>query len=171
VAPLKTDVGRLQQDATKRVEARKPIADEPKPLEVPPLDLADRVKRLEQGLNSLTQTVEAHSRDLTHAIQDMQQLQRDMTNLKQEVDRERARISRYPAPESQATGKVQLDNEWTTPMTVIVDGLSYRLEPGQRQTISKPAGNFTYEVLGVQSAVTRTVRPNETLTIRIYQHY
>src|SRR5262249_15745818 len=127
VAQLKTDVDRLKQDP-KKVEVRKPIADEnTKPFDPPaPHDIPERVKRLEQRLEKMALVVQAHSRDLVQMRQELDQLHRDVTRLQQDLERERTRISRYPPPAG-AEGKIRIVNSWFETKTVVLDGVAYRV--------------------------------------------
>jgi hypothetical protein len=89
-----------------------------------------------------------------------------LAELARQVERRQAFSLPTGAP-AVATGQVHLVNAWMTPMTVILDGLSYRLQPGESRIVSRAAGNFNYEVLGLQPPQTRTVVAGETFTIRI----
>jgi hypothetical protein len=169
VAQLKTDVARLQQDPPTKFEARKPpvpaIPGENR-LGDTPQDIAERVRRLEFAMENMPLTVQAHSRDLVQMRQELDNLHRDVTRLQQDLERERTRITRYPPAATE--GKIQLVNQWFEAKTVIVDGVAYRLAPGETRIINKPAGTFHYEVIGVtQPGLTRTVTAGETYNIRI----
>jgi hypothetical protein len=173
VAQLKTDVARLQQDPPKdppaKVEARKPpvpaIPGENKPGDAPQ-DIAERVRRLEFAMENMPLTVQAHSRDLVQMRQELDNLHKEVTRLQQDLERERTRTSRYPPGATE--GRIQLVNMWFEAKTVIVDGVAYRLLPGETRVINKPAGAFHYEVIGVtQPGLTRTLTAGETFNIRI----
>lgn len=165
VAGLKADVAKLQE-SPKKVEARKQAFEDNRNAEQPPIDIAERVRRIEQMLENMPLTVQAHSRDLIQMRQEVDQLRRDVGRLQQDLERERTRISRYPPPS--VDGRIQLTNAWFESKTVIVDGVAYRLAPGETRTINKPAGTFSYEVVGVtQPGQVRTVTAGETFNIRI----
>ena len=70
-------------------------------------------------------------------------------------------------PGAATTGQLQLVNAYLMPMTVVVDGLAYVLQPGETRSVTRPAGAFTYEVPGVQANALRTVAAGETFTIRV----
>ena len=169
VAQLKTDVDRLKQDP-KKVEVRKPIADEnTKGFDSPPQpsDLPERVKRLELALENVPQVAQARARDLVQMRNDIDQLRRDVTHLQQELDRERTRISRYP-PAAGGEGRIRIVNSWFEAKTVVLDGVAYRVAPGETRVINHPAGTFAFEVIGVtQPGQTRTVTAGETYSIHI----
>jgi hypothetical protein len=63
---------------------------------------------------------------------------------------------------------LQLKNNWTQAVTVVVDGTSYLVQPGQTTPITRTPGPFTYQVKDVQqSATAATLKPGETLTVWI----
>ena len=43
-------------------------------------------------------------------------------------------------------GQIELDNRWSQPITVVIDGAAYRLAAGEKKLISKQAGPFRYEL-------------------------
>ena len=66
-------------------------------------------------------------------------------------------------------GRVRLTNEYLEEMSVVVNGLSYRLLPGQTRTIQVPPGIFTYQVLQLQRTIQeRSIEPGEEKPIRIF---
>jgi hypothetical protein len=65
-------------------------------------------------------------------------------------------------------GTIRLVNTYVMPVNVVVDGRPVMLSPGQSMNMDRPAGNFTYEVVGIQGNALRTLNPNETLTIQVY---
>lgn len=65
-------------------------------------------------------------------------------------------------------GYVRIVNDYPTEMSMIVNGRSYRVPPGQTTTVDVPPGSFNYELLHAGSAQkTTTVREGETMTLRI----
>jgi hypothetical protein len=64
-------------------------------------------------------------------------------------------------------GQIRLINGWTEPATVRIDGVAYRLEPGEKKVLSRPAGPFTYEIPSVNKKGTRRLRAGQKIIIRI----
>jgi hypothetical protein len=64
-------------------------------------------------------------------------------------------------------GQVRLINGWAEPATVRIDGVAYRLEPGEQKVLARPAGPFTYEVPLVNRKGTRRLRAGQKIVIRI----
>jgi hypothetical protein len=78
-----------------------------------------------------------------------------------------AEAKKLAAKRSQTSGQVELINAWTRPATVMIDGVAYRLEVGERKTLNRPAGTFTYALEGSSSSATATVEAGKTMTIRV----
>lgn len=71
-------------------------------------------------------------------------------------------------PPTALKGSVRIVNEYQTEISMVINGFSYRLTPGQVQTVTVPAGSYTYELLGAGSkAQTSNVKEGETITLRI----
>lgn len=65
-------------------------------------------------------------------------------------------------------GLVRIVNDYPTEMSMIVNGRSHRVPPGQTVTVDVPPGSFTYELLHAGSnPTTTTVKEGETMTLRI----
>lgn len=65
------------------------------------------------------------------------------------------------------TGRIEIINRWSNPVTVIIDGQTYIVPAGETRKVTHTAGSFTYEVRDVQIPVVRQVKAGETYTIRI----
>ena len=60
-------------------------------------------------------------------------------------------------------------NTYASEVAVVLNRRAYYVPPGETRTIENvPAGNFTYEVLGIQQPVTRTMSPDKIFTVRVY---
>ncbi len=67
-----------------------------------------------------------------------------------------------------AIGQVEIVNTWTQPATLMIDGVAYRVDVGERKTIRRPAGSFTYSLVeGNGSNATGNVEAGKTMTIKI----
>jgi outer membrane murein-binding lipoprotein Lpp len=84
------------------------------------------------------------------------------------------RISGYAgagtgAPPPPPMGTIRLHNTFPDQVSVVVNGQSYQLLPGDTQVLqNQPAGPFTYEVLGIQAPKTLNLAPNERFTITVF---
>jgi len=81
------------------------------------------------------------------------------------------RISGFRPPEASApapTARIELSNTYDREASIVVNGLSYRLLPGDRVVVPIAAGTFTYEVLNVTPLRTRSVAANSIFTIQVH---
>jgi hypothetical protein len=103
-------------------------------------------------------------------------LSKEVTQLRKDFDTLKTRppspqIAGYPPPANATlgTGRVRLVNTFADPMTIIVNGKAYHVQPGEtRLSDPVPAGAFTYEVLGVQPPLERQLASNQTFTVTVF---
>jgi hypothetical protein len=97
-------------------------------------------------------------------------MERDLDGFKAQMNGAGTRVagaSPIQPPASNST--LRLRNTYPTPVSIVVNGLSYQLAPGETYVLNQQvAGNFTYEVLGIQPPKTVALAPNETLTISVF---
>ncbi len=83
-----------------------------------------------------------------------------------------SRTSNYGPPGDAAasgTGSIVLLNTYPADVTIVVDGEGYTLAPGERRVLAgRPAGAFTYEVVGVQPPVQRTLASGGAFPIHVH---
>jgi outer membrane murein-binding lipoprotein Lpp len=150
-------------------------------------DAKDDLSKTVEKLDALVKRLEAAEKSLTDYKMTnataVSQVQNDVEGLKSRIrqiedDVKALRQMGNPAVTSKfgpgtdignRLGRVRLTNEYLEEMSVVVNGVAYRLVPGQTRTVSVPAGTFTYQVLQLQPNVqTRTIAPDEEKPIRIY---
>jgi Skp family chaperone for outer membrane proteins len=143
-------------------------------------DKVDTINKTMEMLDKLPLQVQANKRDIEKNAKDLRDVAEEVARLNEAVTRLQEELKsesrkafspavprEAPAIPTQSMSTVRLVNAWSTPMTVLVDETSYRLQPGEVRPVTRKPGNMTYEVLGVQAAVPRTLVAGETLTIRI----
>jgi len=111
------------------------------------------------------------AKELTDTKDEMSALRQPLDLLQRDVASLKSRNSPLVAFSSPATPvRIKLINTFPSQMTVIVNERSYRLAPGATEVLENiPAGQFTYQVLGVQpDMLVRSLSPNETFTITVY---
>ncbi len=64
-------------------------------------------------------------------------------------------------------GEIQLVNDWSEPVTVVIDGVSIRLRAGEQRLVTKPVGPFTYEIPVAQYRATKTLEAGVRYLVRI----
>ena len=75
----------------------------------------------------------------------------------------------YDSATFRGQGRVRLINDFPEEMSVLVNGRSYRLLPGQERLLAVPPGDFTYQVLQIhRDPRVRQIAADETKNIRIY---
>lgn len=77
-------------------------------------------------------------------------------------------FSPQPQPMTSTRGFVKLVNDYPVEVSIVLNGKSHRMTPGEVKTVEVPVGSYTYELLtaGAQPT-TSTVRDAETVTLRI----
>jgi outer membrane murein-binding lipoprotein Lpp len=129
-------------------------------------DLKDGAKT--DGVREKVATVDSKIDQLD---QDIQAIKKDLRDLKRKVDGGSTTALRpeYDSTTFRGQGRVRLINDFPEEMSVIVNGRSYRLLPGQERLVAVPPGEFTYQVLQIhRDARVRDIAANETKNIRIY---
>jgi len=133
------------------------------------------------GLAMFAAPVYAEPANDARTIAAVRQLQDDVELLKARVRQleDEVKLLRQASPSSTSKresfdtaarmGRVRLSNEFLEEMSVVVNGVSYRLLPGQTRTIQVPPGIFTYQVLQLQRTIQeRAIEPGEEKPIRIF---
>ena len=73
-----------------------------------------------------------------------------------------------PQPMVNTRGFVKLVNDYPVEVSIVLNGKSHRMTPGEVKTVEVPVGSYTYELLTAGSQpTTSTVRDAETVTLRI----
>jgi len=67
-----------------------------------------------------------------------------------------------------AKATVRIVNEYPVPISMILNGNSYRVEPNSTKSVEIPAGSYTYELLHAGSqAIPATIKDNDSITLRV----
>jgi outer membrane murein-binding lipoprotein Lpp len=99
----------------------------------------------------------------------VKQLEDEVKTLRQLANAPSSTSKRESFDTAARMGRVRLSNEYLEEMAVVVNGVSYRLLPGQTRTIQVPPGIFTYQVLQLQrTPQERAIEPGEEKPIRIF---
>jgi len=137
--------------------------------------LQTAIKNLEDLEKRLNDYKVANAAALTQVKDDVKsleskvrQIEDDLKLLRSTVNNQ-ASTSKRDTVEAPRTARIKLTNEFVEEMTVLLNGASYQMLPGQSRTITIPAGPFTYQVLNLQQTVQdRTITAGEEKPIRIY---
>jgi hypothetical protein len=75
--------------------------------------------------------------------------------------------SKPPKAKDVPAQPVQVVNAWTEPVTLVIEGITYRLEVGEQRAIPMAAGSVAYEMLAGPYRKAGTLEAGKTYTIRI----
>jgi hypothetical protein len=129
-------------------------------------DAGDIRKDLDDLRNDTRKSFQAAQKTIEVLKEEVARLRKEVQDLRRGLP-PTTRNARYGAAPGRS-GSIRLVNAYVLPMTVIVNGTSYMLAPGETRLLRGQApGTFTYEVPGVRDAVDRTLGANATFTIRI----
>lgn len=133
---------------------------------------------INEKVTTLGVQVQKAQADATKANGDVTELTKEVLRLQREVAALKDRMSsatqslygptRATPGVGAGIGRIRLRNTFAEPVSIVVNEAAYELAPGETYTMEAPAGNFTYEVLGIQRPVTRTLAVGETFTINVY---
>jgi hypothetical protein len=148
---------------------------------------ADDIKKLNDKLDALTKALQelrdgAKAESVRERVatvdskldqldKDVQAIQKDLRDIKRKVDGRSTTALRpeYDSAAFRGQGRVRLINDFPEEMSVLVNGLSYHLLPGQERLLAVPPGEFTYQVLQIhRDPRVRQITADETKNIRIY---
>jgi polyhydroxyalkanoate synthesis regulator phasin len=158
-------------------------SDTPKPSDIIALNARiDRLSAAVSKLEGLKQDIKDLREDLTYhksvtipsLEREIRDLQQQVVRLNEELARARAsaggRTSFYAGPGINVpTGIIKLRNSYVEPVTITINNQPYNIPAGSDLTLNnQPAGEFVYEVVGIQPPVRRTLAANKTFDINVF---
>jgi hypothetical protein len=173
--PKLTDSQKLDQLVEQCKEIQKSLAtldtikQDLKTLQSRTEKLEERVNALHSHLNSIVQANKETADALNERIR---RLEADLEALRGQLGPQ-TRVSGYgptAAPAAPpAPGTIRLRNTYPGLVSIVVNGTSYELAPGDTRDLpGQPAGPFTYEVLGIQPLKTVALGPKDSFTITVF---
>lgn len=141
----------------------------------------DSIKRLQNALDETVlgrkdgKVLVPSDKGLFRLMSDLEksvsELEKRVKKLEDGVTEKKSTSAASPVPNTPITGAkgtLKLVNEYATPVSLIVNGTSYPLDPQQTKEVEIPAGSFSYELLGTTDAKrSSTIKEGETVTLRI----
>ncbi|MGL6074493.1 MAG: hypothetical protein ACRC8S_10065 [Fimbriiglobus sp.] len=132
------------------------------------LDFDARLKKIEDAIAKL----------------DLKRLEETLTKIDLKLSELNSSTSKVLKPEAKDTTKpetgdtpktmpspkstIRIVNEYPVPISMIVNGVSHRLESNQSKTVEIPAGAYTYELLNAGSQATNaTIKEGDSITLRV----
>ncbi|WP_020472186.1 hypothetical protein [Zavarzinella formosa] len=132
--------------------------------------VTDDLKKLKDAMNKLE---ELRSKSIIFETQ-LELIEKDIKDMKKKLgmDGSTPNTSLKPSDSTSAfkgQGRVRFINQFSEEMSVVVNGRSYRLLPGDEKLVPVPPGEFSYQVLQLQRAPQdRLIAADETKTVTIY---
>jgi TolA-binding protein len=149
----------------------------------PAEQLADQIKKLATALDRLERIEGEFRKTQTENALLVNSLQRDIADLQKKFEKMEQKMTALAsqgaittalkpningAADANGMGRVRLYNGYVDPMSVLVNGTSYRLQAGEMKDVMVPAGAMTYQVLRVHaSPLARQLAANETLRVNV----
>jgi hypothetical protein len=102
---------------------------------------------------------------------DIQDIKKDVRELRRRAGDGTSTALRpdYDSTTFRGRGRVRFINEFSEEMSVVVNGRSFRIMPGEERLVPVAPGDFTYQVLQLQRfPQERRIAADETKTVRIY---
>ena len=133
-------------------------------------DVGGVKKEIELMRQANTQDFEAFHKRVT-------ELEKRLAAFESHLNQTPTRVANFPPPNGTATpppaSHIRLLNSYPRPATVILNGLSHRLNPYEARSIDVAPGTFTSEVLvdgygSVQPMMSKPIAANESRTIEVY---
>lgn len=149
--------------------------------------LGKKIEEATANINGVLEVIKAEQANLRQTViknndltqLDIESLRKEITSLKADVESLRNRLqtsttraSLYNAEQAalaQSSGRVEMVNTYGSDMTIVVNGKAYVVRSGETK-FSEPVGpgTFTYEVLGVQPPVAKTMSSNQIFVVRVH---
>lgn len=130
---------------------------------------ADPNDDMNRSVDKIATSVRQLQNDVERLQSRVRQLEDEVRILRQLANAPSSTSKREAYDINARMGRVRLSNEYLEEMSVVVNGVSYRLMPGQTRTIQVPPGIFTYQVLQLQRTIQeRPIEPGEEKPIRIF---
>ena len=132
--------------------------------------IVEQFSALEKRFN---EDVTKNSNQLTKLDLDMLELKKQVGDIQTQLDAMRDRLASESKKVGSSplgeTGKVRLVNDYLETVTVVVNGTTTNVQPGQEVTLTIPSGPFSCQVERWQPVMqNRTLKQDDTYTIRIH---
>ena len=83
------------------------------------------------------------------------------------LEQDARKFAQEAAQKKAALGQIELINSWTESITIVIDGVSYRLAVAETKLIPKQPGPFRYELPSTGQISTGTVETGKTFRLQI----
>jgi TolA-binding protein len=140
--------------------------------------ISDKLDGLRTSIDLLAQ-VQKTNGDATAIKSQLEKMQSDLLTLQRQIEampHESRKVTANsvtpaapPVTPVAPKGRIQITNQYSTPIDYVINGVSYPVPSGQSLTLEYPAGTtFTYSVMQIpEPARVRALRENETLVVTV----
>jgi hypothetical protein len=154
------DLGRTLKASVDRITDRLSALDEKFEKEI----LSLRARGTMTELN-----VSTTQKDINDLKELVARIRQDLDAIRGRAGETRAFYSGPGGTNTATTGRIRMINTFPMIVAVVVNGARYDLMPGeQRDSWPVAAGMFTYEVLGIQPPIQRTLAPGEIFVVNVF---
>lgn len=142
-----------------------------------PSDLRKVIADLKEAIKDLNDLKEGKIKNFQSRIINLETkidtLEADLLDVQQKLAASKRTTALRPdttgATAFKGQGRIRFINEFTEDMSVVVNGRSFRLVPGEERLVPVPPGDYSYQVLQLQRAAQlREIAADETKTVRIF---
>jgi uncharacterized phage infection (PIP) family protein YhgE len=179
--PLPTTVSQTPGNDTSKNGSAPELAALKKQLD----ETNSRIAQMQQQLQQLSELLRGRSGSAeTPAtpglLEEIRQLRNKLADVEAELNKLRSQYSalspaRPTTPSSPSTsplagkGLVRLVNDFSSEVTLVLNGVTYRIPPRQSVDVSIPAGEFSYQLLEAGGTLVRKpIREQELVILRIH---
>jgi hypothetical protein len=144
-----------------------------------------KLAQVQQQIQQLTELLQGRSGNAerpatTGLLDDIRSLRNKLAEVEAELNKLRSQYSAFSparptAPSSTSLspfagkGLIRLVNDFPSEVTMVLNGITYRIPPRQTVDISVPAGEFSYQLLDAGGTVVRKpIREQELVVLRIH---
>jgi|YNPMSStandDraft_1061717.scaffolds.fasta_scaffold14848_3 uncharacterized protein YukE len=144
-----------------------------------------RLAQMQQQIQQLSELLQGRSGNADRPatvglLEEMRALRHKLAEVEAELNKLRSQYSalspaRPTTPSSTSTtpfsgkGLIRLVNDFPTEVTMVLNGITYRIPPRQTVDISVPAGEFSYQLLDAGGTLVRKpIREQEMVVLRIH---
>ena len=134
----------------------------------------DKIERLHREVQDAQTNTELVRQDSLEVVRELKteiaQMRADIEKLNKSLST--TRLSAFPpfaAAQAPTTGRIEMSNTYLMEVQIAVNGRLYRIPP-DKVVLSEPvpAGPFTYEVLGIQTPVTRVLEAGKMHYVNVH---
>jgi hypothetical protein len=137
-------------------------------------DAKNKLSTIDNSVFALQQANSGNEKEIRALKSQIESLRKDMDSLRGQLSTQPTNPSTSFRPSFSPNmvaglGALRVQNDYPSPMDVIVNGVTFQIMPFTTEYYEVPAGSFSYRIMGVDAATKfRTIEAGKTLPVRIY---